>query len=57
MNVVHQAIQLEMLLVLDDLHDTDYQLAMRMIGFRNVPVHDSLYVNFAILETIIRNRF
>ena len=40
-----------------DLNDTDYQLAMRMIGFRNVLVHDYLDVNRAILEAIIRNRF
>lgn len=39
-----------------DLNDGDYQLAMRLIGFRNVLVHDYLDVNRAILEAIIQKR-
>ena len=39
-----------------DLSEADFQLAIRMVGFRNVLVHDYLDVNRAILEAIIRKR-
>ena len=39
-----------------DLSDADFQLAIRMIGFRNVVVHGYLDVNRAILEAIIQKR-
>ena len=39
-----------------DLSETDFQLAIRMVGFRNVLVHDYLDVNRAILEAIVRKR-
>ena len=39
-----------------DLSDTDFHLAIRMIGFWNVLVHDYLDANRAILEAIIRKR-
>ena len=39
-----------------DLSEDDFQLAIRMIGFRNVLVHDYLDVNRAILEAIIQKR-
>ncbi|WP_422133875.1 type VII toxin-antitoxin system HepT family RNase toxin [Endozoicomonas sp. ALD040] len=35
----------------------DYDTAMKMIGFRNVVVHDYLDVNRNILEAIIKNKF
>ena len=39
-----------------DLSEADFQLAIRMVGFRNVLVHDYLDVNRAILEAIVQER-
>ena len=39
-----------------DLSEPDFQLAVRMIGFRNVLVHDYLDVNCAILEAIMQKQ-
>ena len=37
-----------------DLSQNDHTLAMKMLGFRNVLVHDYLDVNRAIVESILR---
>ena len=39
-----------------DFTQTDFQLAIRMIGFRNVLVHDYLEMNRDILEAIIQKK-
>lgn len=40
----------------DVLGRADYDLAMKMVGFRNVLVHDYLDVNRDIVEAIIRQK-
>jgi uncharacterized protein YutE (UPF0331/DUF86 family) len=40
----------------DVLERPDYELAMKMIGFRNVLVHDYLDVNSDIVEAIIKQK-
>ncbi|MET4694708.1 type VII toxin-antitoxin system HepT family RNase toxin [Endozoicomonas lisbonensis] len=39
-----------------DICKTDYELSLKMIGFRNVLVHDYLDVNQKIIEAIIRKK-
>ncbi|AMO56388.1 hypothetical protein GZ77_06220 [Endozoicomonas montiporae] len=39
-----------------DLGRSDYETAMKMIGFRNVLVHDYLDVNRNIVEAIISKK-
>ncbi|MCG8476165.1 MAG: DUF86 domain-containing protein [Cytophagales bacterium] len=40
-----------------DINQNDHKLAMKMLGFRNVLVHDYLEVNRAIVESILKNDF
>ena len=39
-----------------DLPKPDYELSLKMIGFRNVLVHDYLNVNINIIEAIVQKR-
>ena len=47
---------LDGLLKQGDISRTDYELAIKMIGFRNVLVHDYLDVKRNIIEAIIKKK-
>lgn len=55
-NVSKSRAALDGLLKQGDLNRTDYDLAIKMIGFRNVLVHDYLDVNRNILEAIVSKK-
>ena len=55
-NVSKSRAALDGLLKKGEIIRTDYDIAMKMIGFRNVLVHDYLDVNRDILEAIVRKK-